>query len=157
MPANFADADGLTDADVGGIIKTSIEKEGTSVVEWESLGTIDAELFKERFGKLNTDEIIVTHERLEHIKERHPEDFPLFEKYGAECVQAPDLIVEDTAHMGTAFMIKRLPDTNLNVVVRLSLESDEKHLKNSVMTFYRIRERNLKKLIQKNQLLYKRE
>lgn len=45
----------------------------------------------------------------------------------------------------------------MNVVVRVVLETDAKDLKNSVMTFYRIRARNLKKLIDKNAVLYKRE
>lgn len=127
------------------------------MVEWESLGSIDTKLLRGRFGGSNTDEIVVTRERVGHIKSRHPGDLDLFERYGTECVQAPDLIIEDIAHVGTIFMVKKLPDTNLNVVVRLSLETDEKHLKNSVMTFYRIRERNLKKLIRKNHLLYKKE
>lgn len=54
-------------------------------------------------------------------------------------------------------MVKKLPDTNLNVVSRLALDTDESGLKNSVMTFYRIRDRNLKKMIKKNTLLYKKE
>ena len=52
------------------------------------------------------------------------------------------MIVKDIKHNGTVFMIKKLPDTNLNVVVRVVRETDESHLKNSVMTFYRIREKN---------------
>lgn len=40
-------------------------------------------------------------------------------------------------------MVKKLPDTNLNVVVRVVLETDEIGWKNSVMTFYRIREKNV--------------
>lgn len=127
------------------------------MIEWEILGEIDVELLKKRFGWLNTGEVIITRERINHIKDRHPDDFPLFEQYGAACVQIPDLIIEDTAHAKTVFVVKKLSDTNLNVVVRLSIGSNEKHLKNSVMTFYRIRERNLKKLIQKNNLLYKKE
>lgn len=54
-------------------------------------------------------------------------------------------------------MVKKLPETNLNVVVRVVLETDDNNLKNSVMTFYRIRDKNLKKLIEKNRLLYKKE
>ena len=65
-------------------------------------------------------------------------------------------IIKDIKHEGTVFMIKRLPDTNLNVVVRVVLETDDSKLKNSVMTFYRIRERNLRKLIEKNGTLYKK-
>lgn len=37
--------------------------------------------------------------------------------------------------------------------MRIALEIDEKGLKNSVMTFYRIRERNLRKMIEKNSSL----
>lgn len=37
------------------------------------------------------------------------------------------------------------------------METDRPDRKNSVMTFYRIRERNLKKLMEKNRLLYSRE
>ena len=50
-------------------------------------------------------------------------------------------------------MVKKLEDTNLNVVVRIALETDDKGIMNSVMTFYRIRERNLIKLIRKNSSL----
>ena len=64
----------------------------------------------------------------------------------------------------TWFFEKKLQGTNLNVVVRIALEIDEKGLKNSVMTFYRIRERNLRKMIEKNSslmgknsVLYKKE
>ncbi len=42
------------------------------------------------------------------------------------------------------------------VVLRLALATDENGLKNSIMTFWRIRDRNLKKLIGKNKLLYKK-
>lgn len=47
-----------------------------------------------------------------HIKERHPEDFELFNKYGTESVRHPDMIIKDEKHTGTIFMIKKLPGTN---------------------------------------------
>lgn len=121
------------------------------------LGEIDTDLLSKTFGIIQTKEIVVTNERLEHIKERHPEDYDLFQKYGKSSVQEPDIIIQDGKHAGTVFMVKKLPDTNLNVIVRVVLETDQEGLKNSVMTFYRIRERNLKKLIEKNNLLYKKE
>ena len=55
------------------------------------------------------------------------------------------------------FAVKKLPDTNLNVVIRLVLDTDDSSLKNSVMTFYRIRDKNLKKLMERNPILYIRE
>lgn len=139
------------------IIKSVSTGEEALMTEIHSLGKINTEVLEKEFGNIQTDEIIVTNERIEHIKERHPEDYALFEKYGKESVASPDLIIKDVKNKGTVFMVKRLPETNLNVVVRVVLETDDSKLKNSVMTFYRIRERNLRKLVEKNGLLYKKE
>lgn len=122
----------------------------------KKLGKINISQLEKEFGKIQTDEIIITSERIMHIKERHSQDYKLFEEYGEVCVQNPDLIIRDFKRKGTIFMIKRLSGTNLNVIVRVALETDKKGLKNSVMIFYRIRERNLKKLIEKNGFLYKK-
>ena len=140
-----------------GIIKASSAKEEKAMVEMQSLGRIKISLMEKRFKNIQTEDIIVTNERIAHIKERHSEDYELFKIFGADSVQDPDYIIEDCKHNGTVFMVKKLPDTNLNVVCRLALSTDEEGLKNSIMTFYRIRERNLRKLIEKNQLLYKKE
>lgn len=139
------------------IINPTHTKEEGSMAFIKSLGKIDTSVLEKEFGKIQTRDIIVTGERLEHIKERHPEDYNLFEKYGKLSVENPDFVIKDKKHAGTVFMVKKLEGTNLNVVVRVVLETDDIKLKNSVMTFYRIRERNLKKLIEKNALLYKRE
>ena len=53
-------------------------------------------------------------------------------------------------------MVKKLVNTNLNVIVKLIVDTDEKDYKNSVMTFYRIRDKNLKKLKNKNKTIYKK-
>ena len=123
----------------------------------QTLGKINRNFLEDEFGKIQTDEIVITNERLLHIMERHPDDYGLFVKYGVESVINPDIIVKDEKNKGTVFMVKHLKDTNLNVVVRVVLETDSSMLKNSVMTFYRIREKNLKKLMKKNKVLYKRE
>lgn len=126
------------------IINLKSANEENSVTEIRNLGRINIEVLEKEFGKIQTDEIIVTNERIDHIKERHPEDYDLFEKYGVESVSSPDLIIKDIKHQGTVFMVKKLPETNLNVVVRVVLKTDDSKLKNSVMTFYRIREKTLK-------------
>ena len=81
----------------------------------------------------------------------------MFEKYGKSTVENPDLIIKDSGHENTVFMVRHLDETNLNVVARLILDGDEKDYKNSVMTFYRIRDKNLKKLEKRNKTLYKNE
>lgn len=138
--------------------KSDIIKTGSDdVAEIIELGKLDTQPLEIEFGKLKTDELIVTNERIEHIKSRHPEDFNLFEKYGLSVVVEPDFIIKDEKNVNTVFMVKKLENTNLNLVVKIILETDEKDLKNSVMTFYRIRERNLKKLVDRNKTLYKSE
>lgn len=130
---------------------------GGAPTEIIQLGNLNSQLLKDEFGELRTSETIVTNERINHIKQHHSQDYELFEKYGANTIKNPDSIIKDGKNKGTVFMIKRLENTNLNVVTRLVLSDDNENLKNSVMTFYRIREKNLKKLENKNKILYKRE
>lgn len=118
------------------------------------MGNINLSLLEKAFGKLQTSEIIITDERIAHIKERHPIYYAFFEQYGRQCVQNPDYMIKDRKNENTVFMIMKLADTNLNIVSKLALDTDKCGLKNSVMTCYRIRERNLRKLIDKNTLIY---
>lgn len=53
-------------------------KEEYTMTEIRSLGKIDIKILEEEYGKIQTDEIIVTNERINHIKGRHPEDFEKF-------------------------------------------------------------------------------
>ena len=122
----------------------------------QSVGKVDPTLFEQEFGKLKTCEVVLTPERKMHVKERHPKDYSLLEKYGNETISDPDMILKDRKNPKTVFMIKKLENTNLNVIVRLALGSDGKDKKNSIMTFYRIRDSNLKKLAIKNKELYRR-
>jgi hypothetical protein len=125
--------------------------------EYRTIGKLNIQLLGKEFGKIQTEEVLITNERADHIRSHHSLDYVFFEKYGKEAVLFPDKIIKDIKHSGTIFMVKELPETNLNVIVRLALETDKKELKNSVMTFFRIRNRNLKKLIKKNKLLYNGE
>lgn len=148
---------GLQKTKQNDIVKEVKLKEDKDMPLIRQLGKLNRGILEHEFGKIQTDEIIVTEERLEHIKERHIEDFTLFEEYCTDVVENPDYIIKDMKNEGTVFMVKKLSDTNLNVIIRLVLSTDKEGLKNSVMTFYRIRERNLNKLIDKNILLYKAE
>lgn len=139
------------------IINITDEKKVADMTQIFAMGTIDKQVFLNKYGALQTDEVIVTGERLVHIQERHPEDYNLFIKHGKECIEHPDLIISDENNIGTVSMIKKLDDTNMNVIVRLVLEGENSAHKNSVMTFWRIRDKNVAKLIKKNEIIYKRE
>jgi len=114
-------------------------------------------MFEAEFGKLQTDEVVLTEERETHIKERHPQDHILFDKYCHDILTAPDIVLCDGKNDGTVIMVRKMPDTNLSIVLRLALETDSKSLKNLIITFHRLRERHLKKLAGRNKILYMRE
>ena len=124
-----------------------------------SIGTLRTDYLDKEFGKITTDEIIITEEREEHIKLRHPADYDIFLQFGSTVIMDTDIVIRDVSHEGTVFMIKRLEDSNLNVVVRIALSCDNPEYKNSVMTAYRLREKNLVKLIRKccGNIIYKKE
>lgn len=130
---------------------------GDKVLEYDVIGNINPQLLETEFGKLQTSETIITNERKNHILLLHNEDYSLFEKYAKEIIENPEIIIKDEKNIGTVFMVKHLPSTNLNIVLRLALNSDNSGLKNSVMTAYRIRNKNLKKMEKKNKILYKKE
>ena len=88
------------------------------------IGKINASIFEKEFGKLQTTEVVLTIEREVHIKAHHADDYNLFELYSKEIVSTPDMVLRDEKNKGTVLMIKKLPDTNLNAVIRLALESD---------------------------------
>ena len=67
------------------------------------------------------------------------------------------MILVDEKHERTVLMIRKTEDTNLNAIVRLVLPGEDEKRKNSVMTFYRIRDKNVEKLKKKSEILYSKE
>lgn len=136
---------------------TMSQKGSRDVGAIRSLGFIQTDYLEREFGGLQTSEVVVTNEREMHIQLRHPRDYALFKQYGAVAVARPDLVLRDSKNEGTIFIVQKLESTNLNIVLRLALSVDRPGLKNSVMTFYRVRDKNLEKLMQKHKVLYRRE
>ena len=48
--------------------------------KYQFIGKLNTEFLEIEFGKLATNELILTDERDEHIKERHAQDYNLFHK-----------------------------------------------------------------------------
>lgn len=118
---------------------------------------LNTEYLQDEFGSLATDELILTDERDEHIKERHTDDYNLFHQCVLDVVQIPDVILKDSKNKNTVFYIKYIEETNLNIVVRLSLETENNGRKNSVITSYRLGKKNLKRFKKNNKILYIRD
>ena len=145
----------VDNSDKSGIIEGIGREQGVQDVRY--IGNIDNRIFGPEFGELKTTEVVLTDERKEHIQIQHPNDFELFDQNCKEIIEHPHLVIKDEKNNNTIFMIRHIEDTNVNIVVKIATIDDEKHPKNSIMTSYRIRNSNVKKLEKKNKVLYKFE
>lgn len=122
-----------------------------------SIGKINIDLFSNITRSIRTDEVVLTNERYIHIIDGHKEDFELYTNMLTEIIENPDYILKDYKNENTAMIIKKIENTNINVIIKLAIGEDKIHSKNSIMTMYRIRDKNLKKLMEKNKTIYKKE
>ena len=104
-------------------------------------------LDKSKLGKyanqISTIEVTLTEERKRHILENHSKDFNIILKNIKNGILYPDEIIEDIKNLDTVFYISKLKINNLNIVIKLNTTHDEKHPKNSIMTAWIIRDKNL--------------
>lgn len=128
------------------------------VSEVHSVGKIDREIYKCISDDIKTDEVIITDERIQHIKDRHPNDFERYYGYMKEIVETPDYIVE-TNKPKTALILKAFNngDEPFKTVLRLVTSEDNPNFKNSIITFMKIDEKEWSRLIRNKKNLYKRE
>lgn len=69
------------------------------------IGRIDREIYRCVTENIVTDEVIITDERIQHIKLRHPNDFEKYCDYMNDIVTNPEYIIE-TNKPNTALILK---------------------------------------------------
>jgi len=102
---------------------------------------IDKEIYSVITKDIKSDDIIITDERIEHIKNRHPKDIDLFYKHIHEIIRDPDYILKANKP-NTALILKNIVVDNkkFQLILRLKTSTDPKEYKNSVITFLNINE-----------------
>lgn len=139
-----------------GILEPENVKE---VVEVHSVGKIDREIYKCITDDIVTDEVIITDERIGHIRERHPNDYERYYAYLKEIVECPDYIIEANKP-NTALILKEIIESNekqFKTVLRLTTSIDNPNFKNSIITFMKVNEKEWNRLIRNKKILYKKE
>ena len=99
--------------------------------------------------------VILTPERIEHIKEGHYNDYNLYGHHIPEAIENPTYILEDSKNENTAMFIKHIEETNINVVVKLAFANNINNMHSSVITMYPLGIKTLKRIIKKNSIIYK--
>lgn len=122
------------------------------------VGKIDIEIYNCITKDITTDEVIITDKQIYHIKNRHPNDYELFNKYFEKIVEQPDYIIEANKPF-TALILKEIQIDNkkFKTVVRLATSNDTPSYKNSIITFMKIDDREWNRILKNKKILYKSE
>lgn len=122
------------------------------------IGKIDVEKFKRVSEHIITDNVIITDERINHIKERHPNDFELYHRFLRESVADPDYIIKANKPK-SALLLKAFEENKkqFKMILRLVTPEDNPQLKNSIITFMKINNQEWNRLINNKIILYKSE
>lgn len=128
-------------------------------IEVHSVGKINREIFKCITEDIRTDEVIITDERIEHIRERRGDEF--YAKYSGlfdEILRTPDYIFREKREH-TALVCKRIIEDEkyVNLVLRIAIETDNPEYKNSIITAIGESEKRFAQRLRNNTVLYKNE
>lgn len=121
------------------------------------IGKIDINIYKCITDDIITDEVIITEERIDHIKKHHPNDYERFSKYFKDIVQSPDYIVLANRPQ-TAIILKEINENGIKfkTALRLITSTDNKSFKNSIITFMKIDDKEWNRLLKNKKILYKK-
>ena len=122
------------------------------------VGKIKKEIYSCITEDIKTDEVIITEERIQHIRDRHPKDYERYCGYLTQIVEEPQYIVE-TSKPNTALILREFKQGTeiFKTVKRLKTSTDNLTYKNSIITFMRINEKEWNRLLKNKRILYKKE
>ena len=122
------------------------------------IGKIDREKLGKYKEKLITTEVILTEERIKHIKEHHPVDYEKYRMYIKEIIVDPEYILEDNKNTDTVLYMKNIKSNNKNVQTVIKLNTNQKQInkKNSILTLWKIKDSTYKQLLRNRKVIWKK-
>ena len=124
----------------------------------QTIGKIDIDKYSVVSRNIKTDEVVITDERIAHIKERHPSNFERYSHYMKEMLIRPQYILGD-AVPNTAVLLHEFADSaeRFRLILKIAVIGEDEYKKNSVITFFKISEKKFKKYLRNKKILYKSE
>lgn len=121
------------------------------------LGRIDLAIYRFVSPDIVTDTVILTDERLAHIRQRHPNDYERYSAYLTATFEQPDYIIETNAPK-TAFVLKEFfeDEIHFRLILRLQTATDQPGRQNSIITFQHVNAKEYARLLRNKKILYKR-
>ena len=122
------------------------------------IGKINKNIYKCVTEDITTEEVIITDNQINHIKNRHPNDYENFSSYFSDILSDPDFILEANKP-NTAFILKQITENDLTVqlILRLQTSQDPKGYKNSIITFIKIDIKTWNKYLRNKKILYRKD
>ena len=122
------------------------------------IGVIDIDIYKCITKDIKSNEVIITEERIQHIKDRHPNDYEKYCGYMKEIVSNPDYIIEANK-ANTALLLKSFSEggEQFKTILRIVTSCDNPAFKNSIITFMKINDKEWQRLLRNKKILYKFE
>ena len=122
-----------------------------------TIARIDKDVYSCVTNDIVTDEVILTEERIAHIKEHHPNDYERYGHFIKQMLEEPDYII-DSESPNTAFVLKEFKEDakQFRLILRLHTSTDEAGHKNSVITFQYVKAKEYRRLVKNKNVLYKR-
>ena len=117
------------------------------------VGEIKNKYVFEYWGEIQS-EVILTEERIFHIRKGHDDDYVQYGKYIPEAIEDPNIILVDKDDQDTALFIRHVEATNINVVVKIAYAVNSAGRKSSVITMYRLGEKTKKRLLKNSKVIY---
>lgn len=136
------------------IIKKNVDKEVKNV---QYIGKIDKNKFKLISEDITTDEVVLTDKQVEHIRERHPNDYERYFKYFKEIIENPDYIIRDEKP-NTGFLLKEFieDDKRFQLILRLHTSKDNPEYKNSIITFLKVSQKKYNQYLRNKEIVWKK-
>lgn len=149
-------ASGAAPVDNGGESKASEAAKKAENRDVHTVGYIDPKIYSCVEPEIRTNEVIITEERISHIKERHPGDYEKIANYLREIVEKPDYILESNKpHTATILKNIKAEDDYIRLILRLAVSEDEDGRKNSIITLMKTNQKRYENYINNKKILYK--
>lgn len=122
------------------------------------VGKLDKNIYRCITDDIITDDVIITEERINHIKERHPNDYEKYYTYMREVIETPDYIIGGNKP-NSALILKEFlnGEEQFKTILRIITSKDNFDFKNSIITFMRINNKEWERLLKNKEILYKKE
>ncbi len=137
---------------------TVISKSRTNDDAVHYIGKIDRTIYNCITKDIITDDVIITEERISHIKDHHPNDFEIYSENIKTAISDPDYILQANKP-NSAFILKSIgvKNKNIQLILRLVTSEDDNSYKNSIITFLVISDKKWKKYVRNKKILYRKE